>query len=235
MRSARANAFCVPEAIVFCRIPLLSTKQKRSAAFLWFGYLLAAFGTAAVVSLHRLEPSIDAVQLPLSFYVHSPHRGWFTVALIAIAVAMACFGLAQRDNARITAYRFWFGVGSLLVSLVAVLPCDPWLPWQRPPTLVGALHGIVGGSFFVFTCVFAGWHAWHQKGHDRWRARSAIFAAMVLAALAVSSVLYVAITVWFRSAPQYLGLLERIWATAALTWFAATAFRIQRLSEHEAE
>jgi hypothetical protein len=86
--------------------------------------------------LHVVQPELDLVHEPLSFYVHG-RVGWL------LGVALAAFGASAVWQARAEATRRrngWLGLFGLGMIVAAVVPSDPHFPWEDVPTIAGLVH-----------------------------------------------------------------------------------------------
>jgi hypothetical protein len=181
--------------------------------------VLTALGVAvaAMAALHVVEPGLDPLQEPVSFYVWGRH-GWL------LPLALAAFGVALFGLARVPAgsRSVWprrmirLSGGALLVA--AIVPSDCWFPWEDAPTVSGVVHAVA--AMVAPALLLGPMRAWPFRrvaGLRPWIV-AGYFAALVASAGSL------ALGFWQDRSPSWIGLYERILACAAVAWVAGVAW-----------
>jgi len=140
----------------------------RSLRALRSAVRLTAFAAAvSFAALWIADPPSDSWAFPLSAYALTGVRSLWQLALALTAVTVLL--LAKLPFAeRLVAKRRALIVSALGLAAVAIVPTDPWFPWEHFPTLHGAIHvlatAVAMGSFALFAAMVV----WTER---RWTAR----------------------------------------------------------------
>lgn len=192
----------------------------RVLAWLADGLLTIAVGAAAL--LHGIEPAIDVVQQPLSFYVHGT-KGWLLpLALAAFGSAAVALGFRFHSapaDSRAARWLIPFGLGMIVAALV---PSDRWFPWEGPVSVGGAIHALV--AVVAPPLLLGAMWLLRRRSNASQLAQAGlnVLAIFYLAGL-VASALSLGIGFLSDRAPPWIGLAERLLALAAVAWLAVAA------------
>lgn len=170
---------------------------------------------AAMSALHAIQPELDPVAEPVSFYVQGQHSWLIVVALATFGVAnlmLAKHPLLGRLSVRAL---IGFGCGMLLTAAV---PSDSWFPWEQSPSW----HGLVHGAFAMLApplLLVPMLELSRRAPRPRWFRLLALGYFVSLAACAAS----LAVGFWHDRAPPLIGIAERLLALLAVIWVALAA------------
>ena len=183
-----------------------------------------ALGMFAMTALHFVQPTLNPIDEPVSFYVHGAH-GWL-LPLALGSFGLACVGLA-RALSGLLAWRprcmlALFGTG---MFLTAFIPSDTWFPWEMKPSLSGLIHSTVAtlAPVLLLDPMFAIARARHGQCGPGVRGCFIGYAAAL-----VGSALSLAVGFALDVSPPRIGLAERLLALAALAWVALVALGVRR-------
>lgn len=176
----------------------------------------------AMVALHVVQPELDPIEEPVSFYVHARGGGLLTVALAAFGVAAIALSSAK-SRAPSTRSLAWglalFGSGMVLAAAV---PSDEWFPWEEKPSLAGLIHA--GAAVVAPPLLLV---PMYRLGGDTGRGlpvrrRMLVLSIIYLLALLGSAV---SLSVGFLrdEAPPAIGLAERALAFSGFWWLWSLA------------
>lgn len=192
------------------------------------GFFIAAsvmltIAVTAMVVLHRLQPELSVLHQPLSFYVHG-NNGWlFPLALGSFAGSAIAMGVGMRQSAGSAAASRWL-IGFAAGMLVdAIVPSDPWFPWEGDYSIGGLIHAAsaVLAPPLLIGAMSALRRSRGSKPYFPWRSLNVLALAYVLG-LAASGVSLMVGFINGRS-PPLIGLGERFLALAAVAWLALVA------------
>jgi hypothetical protein len=184
--------------------------------------VLVALGIsmAAMTALHVVQPELDPLQQPVSFYIAGAH-GWL------LAVALGAFGIAPLvlepaiggpSRPGLKCVLTLCGAALLLTSL---LRSDRWFPWERTPTLSGLVHA--GAAMIAPVLLLIAMVLFVRPSAPGPRAPPVWLVGLFLAAL-IGCGLSLAIGLSRDGPPPWIGLFERTLAGAAVAWVAAVAW-----------
>jgi hypothetical protein len=187
-------------------------------------FVRAALGlaTSAMLALHLLQPCLNPLEEPVSFYFHGAH-GWL------LPCTMACFGAAalvlgpavgDGHRERWTSFPLIVVGAGMLVA--AFVPSDRWFPWEAAPTISGLVHAVAAvfsPPLLLLSMLTSG--RWRRGGWDR---ISGILVVAYAAAL-VASAVSLAIGFAVAGPPPMIGLAERVLAVTGASWLGITASR----------
>lgn len=170
--------------------------------------------------VHLLERSLDPLAISVSFYALTRHGWLMTTGFFALAGGTALVGrIAWRSEYRGTAAVL--STCSVAIIVLTVFPGDPWYPWERPPTIVGAIHALAACVPIVllpFIALSSLSRRWRRQRNDQ-VARSAI--ACVTASIIVGA--YILSQLAIGNAPAFAGLGERAVVITGVLWLCAMA------------
>jgi hypothetical protein len=181
--------------------------------------VLIALGVAvaAMAALHVVEPVLDPLQEPVSFYIWGRHGWLLPLALAAFGVAL--FGLARvpAGSRSVWPRRMTRLIGGAML-VAAVVPSDRWFPWEHAPTVSGVVHAVA--AMVAPALLLGPMRTWSLCRLARLRPW---IIAIYLAAL-IASAASLALGFWQDRSPPWIGLYERLLAGAAVAWVAASAW-----------
>ena len=187
------------------------------------GAVLASLGVAltAMVALHLVQPELDPIAQPVSFYVWGRHGWLLPVALGAFGVALLALTLARPGAGGRTARpRQILGLVGTLLVLTALVPGDRWFPWEGPPTIPGLVHAgaaMLGPALLVWPMI-----AWAPPRDTRLRRALPWLVGVYFAGL-TGSATSLGLGFLRDTPPPGIGLLERVLASAAAVWMGGFA------------
>jgi hypothetical protein len=216
-----------------CGLKVRSEGMTDSRTLGCIGIVGVVIFLLVVLALHVLQPSLNARDEAVSYYVHGRFGWLLTVGLIALGIGSVClaFGLAHTVEGRWAAIGRWLlGIWGLGVLLGGLFSADPPGHWNEPPSLAGMIHGNAAILAFVALPLgaFCLWRAFHQD--ERWRCEGNFFLGLALAA-AISLILFMAslIPVFVRPGPPILlGLSERVLLVVYAAWLIAIGLGVMR-------
>jgi hypothetical protein len=186
----------------------------------WAVFGALGLAITAMVALHVLRPELDPIAQPVSFYVWGRHGWLLPVALGAFGMALLALMRALAGERTSRPRRILALVGSTLV-VTAIVPCDPWFPWERPPTVSGLVHAIgamLGPALLMYPML-----ALARPPNPRLGV--VLFSILGLYNVALAgSATSLALGFLRDGPPLWIGLLERILAFAAVAWVGLVAW-----------
>lgn len=184
--------------------------------------LAAALG--GLVVLDVVAPGAGPLTQPLSSYAHTGYAWLWRVAVLSgacgvVLVALGPVGRAAQPSVRPAL----LGAGAGLAG-AGLCATDPWFPWERAPTGVGALHlaavALVVAAFAraLARGARATWPpAW------AWARRVSRAARVAYGAALLGSAGYLGAAAVAQRPPLLLGLCERLLLAAAGGWCGGLA------------
>jgi hypothetical protein len=177
-----------------------------------------------LTAVHILDREPDSLVVSVSFYALTPH-GWLaTIGFLALAGGSAAVTvIARQSGDRLKSSALM--ASSLAVVLLAVFPSDPWYPWERTPTITGAIHAIAACVPIVLLPLVA---LRDLETHRRSQAPPAglgFTALYVVASVSVGA--YIAFSLIMGDDPARAGLGERVVVLAGVLWLSATAYAMK--------
>ena len=125
-----------------------------------------------VLALHVVRPELQITTVAVSYYVHGPHGGWLTVALVCLGLGSLALTLLLRRTLHVRGaglVRWSVGLWSICVLLAAAFPADPSGRWSEPPAPAGLIHGVAALVGFLALPLAALALAWGLGGDPDWR------------------------------------------------------------------
>jgi hypothetical protein len=171
-------------------------------------------------ALHALQPALNPLEEPVSFYVHGDHGWLFTLAMGCFGAAAVVLAYAGRDapSGRWTSRSLVvFGAGMLLA---AVVPSDRWFPWEAPPTVSGLVHA--AAAVFSPPFLLVSMLTYARRTSRQARRIKVCFAVGYTTGL-VASAAALAVGLAYAGPPPLIGLAERVLALNAVGWLTAIA------------
>lgn len=185
--------------------------------------MLVALGVAlaAMGALHVVQPELDPVAEPVSFYVWG-RQGWLLpVALAAFGVAVLVLARAPPAPPSPWSRRILVLIGAGLL-LAAAVPSDRWFPWEHPPTLSGLVHAAAAMMAPALLVVPMVTRASRARRMQPWIVLGYVAALMGAAAsLAIGFVR--------DGPPPWIGGFERLLALTAIVWVCAAGWSARGL------
>lgn len=190
---------------------------------------LALFGAGAIglVTVDRLNPQWDPVEVMASHYVNG-RAGWLIPAsLVAIGIGSALI-TAIVWPFRTSRWLLASWCAALLVA--AALPADPPGNWDQPMSLAAMVHGVAGMVAFMVLPVAAIVLARRPSGLA---SRPVRFGAAVLAMVGIGYwVTFLDVldgpSLTIGGHHSLVGLTERVLIFTGLGWLAALAVSVRR-------
>lgn len=131
-------------------------------SYLWIRRAVGALGLALPIMLGPIGWLIFGIDIQenMSSYYHTPLRDVFVGVLCAIGLFLFCYiGSSNFEN--------WTGnLGCAAAIGVAWFPLDPGSDPLRQASLVGYLHSLAGGLFFVTLAIFSVYHFPRNEPED---------------------------------------------------------------------
>ncbi len=174
---------------------LSSRAHPMVLSYLWIRRAVGALGLALPIILGPVAWVLFGVEIQenMSSYYHTPMRDVFVGVMCAIGLFLFCYvGSTPFEN--------WTGnLGCVAAIGVALFPTDAGSDPLHQATLVGYLHTLFGGLFFLTLALFSIYHFPHNEPEDdcedwNW-GRNAIFrisgAVLLLSVAAMGVFLFV--------------------------------------------
>ena len=180
---------------------------------------LFAICTTAV---HILDRGPDPLVVSVSYYALTPH-GWLAIiGFLALAAGSALVArVAWQAGDRTKAYALL--ASSLAIVLLSIFPCDPWYPWERRPTTVGAIHALAACVPIVLLPLVAS-RDMMLRVRRKTEVPAVGFATLyVIASVVVGA--YILGALVSGIIPAAAGLAERAVVLAGVLWLSAMAYR----------
>lgn len=196
--------------------------QDRQGA----GWVLGGLGLAslALMTLHLVQPELDPVHQPVSFYIHGEWGWLLPLALGAFGGAslLLSWALAGWLSRRSRNAILFFGAGMLGLAIV---PSDRWFPWEGDPSVTGLIHAsfaIVAPAVLLEPMMALAWRRPIRPSQPaRWL-------VVGYAASLVGSAASLAAGFVFDRSPPWIGVAERVLALTAVGWLALMAWHVRR-------
>lgn len=173
-----------------------------------------------LTAVHLLDRGPDPIVVSVSYYALTPH-GWIaTSGFLALAVGSALVGLLAWQSGDRT--RAWIILASsLAIVVLSIFPSDPWYPWERRPTTVGAIHALAACVPIVtFPLLALRDVVTHARGNAT---APAVGFAMLYVVASVAVGTYVTGALILGDDPAAAGLAERVVVLAGVLWLSALA------------
>lgn len=171
-----------------------------------------------LLALHFLERDVDPVVASVSYYALTGHGWLMTIGFLALAAGSGLVSrIAWLSGNEVTARAL--GVCAASVLVLTAFPGDPWYPWERWPTPVGAIHAaaacvpILLLPFVALNSLRLHW----RRDAKMQIARSAII--YLAASIVVGA--YIAGQLVSGNTPGVAGLGERIVVVTGVLWLSA--------------
>jgi len=204
-------------------MPTRPSKLVSSSAVL----VALAIALLAMTALHFLQPELDPVEEPVSFYVHGSYGALLTLSLIFFGLASigSAAGLTDLVSSRARWSLIIFGTGMVLM---AIIPSDTWFPWEADPSLSGLIHSAIATISPVFLLDPMAAYA-KLRPRDSAAAGKWLFIAYAvgIAGSAVSLVYGFLVD----RAPPAIGIAERVLAFVAVGWVGLVAWQVRNTRE----
>jgi hypothetical protein len=183
------------------------------------------------VALHVLQPQLAPADVAISYYVHGASGWLLTVGLLALALASLIVTRVLAASLRGPGVRpgVWLlGAWSAGLVIGAVFQADPPGHWNKPPTVVGMIHGQVALlafiAFPVATLLFA--RAFRRDRRWPWRP---LLVLAIAAAVGLIAFMASLAPVFVRPGPPVLlGLTERVLLAVYVAWLALVAATLSK-------
>ncbi len=173
----------------------------------------------AMSGLHLVQLELSPWHEPVSFYVHGPHGWLFTVALASFGAAAVLLGGSWRHDTG-TRGRWALLLFGTAMLIVAVVPSDPFFPWEADPSGSGLVHA----GLSVVAPPLLLWPMWRRRAAAsplgrRWAGFNRWVYGVSLVASGASLLVG-----WLHGGPPpAIGVAERVLAWAAVGWMAWAA------------
>lgn len=177
---------------------------------------------SCLLALHLLESDVDPVVASISYYVLTAHGWLMTIGFLALAVGSALVSRIASISGEVGTARA-LGVCAVAVLVLTAFPGDPWYPWERWPTPVGAIHAAAACApilLLPFVALNSLRLHWRRDG----RGQIALSAIVYLAASIVVGA-YIAGQLATGNTPGIAGLGERIVVITGVLWLSAVGER----------
>jgi hypothetical protein len=175
-----------------------------------------------LTAVHLLDREPDPLVVSVSYYALTPH-GWLaTIGFLALAGGSAMVAMiAWHSGDRLKSYAL--AASSLAIVLLSVFPCDPWYPWERTPTLKGAVHALAACfPIALLPLVALRDLVTHRQRRRRAQPYAYGFTILYLMASAVVGA-YIGGNLITGNDPSMAGLAERAVVLSGLLWLSAIA------------
>lgn len=172
--------------------------------------------------LQVIQPEINLIHQPLSYYVHGQHGWLLPLALATFGSSAVVLGWRSATAPVYLQAARWltlFGGGMLVAALA---PSDPWFPWEGPVSISGSIHAFVA---VVAPPLLLGamWSLRRMASASRVTQTSLNLLALSYLVGLVTSAASLVVGFFTDRAPPLIGLTERILALAAVGWLALAA------------
>lgn len=189
--------------------------RPRSARAALAVVALAVASIAAVV-LDAVAPGAGPLIQPLRSFVHTDYAWLWRLSVGAGAAGVLLLALVLRPLGAPRSFRVLLTAAGAGLTVAGIFPTDLWFPWERPPTLVGAVH--VASVLLVIVAFTAA-----MLRRVRGMASTAVptpcrVCEVAYVAILVGSVIYLAATAVSGRPPLLVGLCERLLIGTALVW-----------------
>ena len=177
---------------------------------------------ATMAALHLVQPELDPIAQPVSFYIHGAHGWLLTIALAAFATALIVLPRACDDDLLAPRNRILLTLAGAVLLLTALIPSDHWFPWEQPPTLSGLAHGAAAliAPMALLVPVVSATPARDARFHAALPWIVGLYTGSV-----IGSAVSLAIGFLHDTSPPWIGLVERLLAFAAVSWVGVIAWR----------
>jgi hypothetical protein len=189
------------------------------------GLVCNALFVLCLTAVHLLDRGPDPLVVSVSFFALTPH-GWLaTIGFLALAGGSAAVArLTWHGGDRLKSYALI--ASSLAIVVLSIFPSDPWYPWERMPTLPGAIHALATCVPIVLLPLVG----LRDLITHRRRAMTASLIASTTLYLLASAVVgaYITIALVMGDNPERAGLAERVVVLAGVLWLSALALNHPR-------
>ncbi len=172
--------------------------------------------------LQVIQPEIDLIHQPLSYYVHGRYGWLLPVALATFGSSAIVLGwTAARETVCPRAARWLIAFGSGML-IAAIAPSDRWFPWEGPVSVSGSIHAIIA-VIAPPLLLGAMWSLRQLTTVNRLTQISLNLLALAYGVGLMTSAISLVVGFITDGAPPLIGLTERILAVAAVIWLALAA------------
>lgn len=198
-----------------------SVEPVKKGVRVWVVFVALGFALAAMAALHVIQPELDPLAEPVSFYVWGAHGWLLPVALGAFGIALLALARGLNDERLSRPRRILAPIGGSLL-LAALVPSDRWFPWEGPPSFSGVVHAAAA----MLAPVLLVWPMVSLAPGRNTRARRVLFwsVGLFIAAL-LGSAASLAVGFLREGPPPWIGMMERVLAVAAMSWVCAFAWQ----------
>jgi hypothetical protein len=189
------------------------------------GLVSNALFVLCLTAVHLLDRGPDPLVVSISYYALTPH-GWLaTLGFLALAGGSAAVArLTWLSGDRLKSYALV--ASSLAIVVLSVFPSDPWYPWERMPTLTGAIHALATCVPIVLLPLVALRDVITHRRREMTAFGIALSTLYLLASAVVGA--YIAIALVMGYNPERAGLAERVVVLAGVLWLSALALNHPR-------
>jgi hypothetical protein len=195
------------------------TEQFRRVSVAGAGLFLASVGL-----MHAVQPRLSPVDMAVSYYM-TGRLGWILGAgliFLGIASLSLAVGLRRRFAPAGTGAGSWllvaWAIGVIICGLFAP---DPPGHWDEPPSVSGAIHGVVA-MIALLAFAPAAWLLSRNLPLERRGARL-LEPLAILCALCLVGFFTCLMPVFASRAPYALGLVERVLLAFNVGWVVMAA------------
>ena len=197
-----------------------SAEPARNEAWRWAVWGAVGLAITPMVALHVLQPELDLIAQPVSFYVWGRHGWLLSVSLAGFGVALLALVGAATDERAAWPRRILALVGFALL-LTALVPSDRWFPWEGPPSVSGLVHAAAA----MLAPVLLLWPMATLAPPRHPRIRQALpWIVRLYSAALIGSAGSLALGFLRDGPPPWIGLMERVLAVAAMSWVCVVAW-----------
>lgn len=183
-----------------------------------------------MITLHVVQPELDPLAQPVSFYLHGAHGWLLPVALGAFGFALIALARAGDAALATPRQRLLLALAGAVLLLTAVIPSDHWFPWEQTPTLSGLVHGaaaMIAPVLLIVPMLSLAPRRDSRPGRALpWIVRLYIGSVIGSGASLVLGFLH-------DTSPPWIGLLERVLAFAAVSWVGLLAWPAPARGRHK--
>jgi hypothetical protein len=191
------------------------------------GCVGVAICAAAIVLMHVVQPTLNPVDVAVSYYLNGRRGAALGIGLVALGIGSLSLAAGLRATLdRSGAKAGWWllvvwGVGSIVGG---IFPPDPYGQWDQPPSVPGMVHGTAGLLAFLAFSPAAWLLSRRTAAHVTTATGPRVLERLAGLSLLVLLAFFVCLVPVFAGGPPFaLGLVERVLLALNLAWVAVAS------------